>query len=106
MGNAKPAPFVPTLITLAAEAREKLATEIFAINAVRESIVKTACLGHERLFIRPQIPLDFRGTEAAKALCAHLAEVRATAFWHPYSVEKDGRQETGFELEISWRKVS
>ena len=93
MGNAKPAPFVPTLITLAAEAREKLATEIFAINAVRESIVKTACLGHERLFIRPQIPLDFRGTEAAKALCAHLAEVRAHGVLAP--LQRRERRTTG-----------
>lgn len=104
MRTATAAPFLPALQKLAEDARETAAADLFGIEAVRMALMQTACLGRNRLFLRPKIPLDLQRTTAAKALTAHLAEMGLSTFWHPYSIEQDGRQEQGYELEIAWQK--
>lgn len=104
MRTAIVAPFLPTLLKLAEDARETAAAELFGIEAVRVALTQTACLGKNRLFLRPKIPLDLQRTTAATTLTAHLAEMGLSTFWHPYSIEQDGRHEQGYELEITWRK--
>lgn len=105
MRTAEPAPFLPTLRKLTADTRETLAAELFAVEAVREAMTHTACLGRDRLFLRPKTPVDLRQTTAAVALVQHLAALGAATFWHPYTADQDGHAETGHELEITWRKA-
>lgn len=105
MRQAVPAPFLPTIAKLTAEARATIAAELFAIDTVREAMTRAACLGRDRLFIRPGTPLDLRSTAAAVALVDHLIGVGAETFWHPYTVDQDGRPTTGYELEIGWNKA-
>lgn len=103
MRTAALAPFLPTIAKLTTEAREKHAAALFDIEAVRLAITKAACLGQDRLFLRPGDPVDLQRTAAAIALTAHLTGLGLTTFWHAYTVDSGDRPTTGFELEISWR---
>lgn len=102
MRTAAPSPFLPTVVKLTTDAREAVAAEMFTIEAVRLAVTKAATAGKARLFLRPPLPLDLQKTAAAKALIEHLAALGLATFWHPYAIEDGGRQETGYELEVSW----
>ncbi|MCW0207556.1 MAG: hypothetical protein OJK14_10690 [Achromobacter sp.] len=104
MRTATPAPFLPSVIKLAADARNTLAATLFNIEAVRLAVTQAAGLGRNRLFLRPTSPVDLRKTAAAQALLDHLAGVGLAVFWHPYTVDQGGRPETGYELEITWNE--
>ncbi|MGA0565572.1 hypothetical protein ACO2RV_24400 [Ancylobacter sp. VNQ12] len=104
MRTAEPAPFLPTLRRLTAEAREKIAADLLGLDQVREAMTQAAYLGRERLFLRPKTPVDLRGTTAATTLTEHLAKLGAIMFWHPYTADQDGHPTTGHELEIAWHE--
>lgn len=105
MRTAEPAPFLPTLRRLTTEAREEMAADLFGLDQVRKAMTQAACLGHDRVFLRPKMPVDLRATAAAETLTEHLATLGAAAFWHPYTADQDGHPATGHELEITWRKT-
>lgn len=105
MRTAQPAPFLPTIVKMTADARETVAADLFAIEAVRIAITQAAMAGKTRLFLRPKTPLDLQHTDAAKALVAHLGDLGLATFWHPFSLDQGGRSEGGTELEISWHKA-
>lgn len=92
---------VGKLKEVAADAREKLAAEVFAVSRIEEAMSAEAVKGYTTLTVMPPLPLDLSGTEAARELLRQLTEAGARCEWQP-------RRPTGPDgpvvqaLTISW----
>ena len=69
----------------------------------REAVTRAASVGFDQVVIRPALPVDLRGTAAARAAVKFLTDGGASATWQQYvAADPDGRQLVGHELRIEW----
>ena len=85
---------------LAADTREKAASELLAIDKVLEAITKAAADGFNTLTLRPTKPHDLSGTSAAAELAKQLTAAGASCEWEPRRWGADGPQVP--ELTVRW----
>lgn len=96
-------PYVEGVCALAAEARERAADALLGLDAVRQAVTTAAASGFDQVVIRPALPVDLRGTAAARAAVKFLTDGGASATWQKYvAADPDGRQLVGHELRIEW----
>lgn len=96
----------PDLERTAREAREKLAAELFNIEALRAAMAKAASGGF--LFVTILVPsmLDLRDTPAGRAALAWLHGEGFSAVWDQRRAVDVGRlDEAASDLVVSWSKA-
>lgn len=95
-------PFLDRIQTATRLAREGVAGELLALDAVRGAVVAAAGQGLAVAVIRPPYPVDLRETDAARAAVKHLTDSGFKVEWEGYRDEVSGRPIDGFELKIFW----
>lgn len=83
------------------EAREALASTVFDLNTVLETMARATSQGYRAVKIQPPLPIDLSGTKAAKELASELGKAGATVEWMPRG-QADGATERYCELIVKW----
>ncbi len=95
-------PFLDRIKAETRAARDRLAGELFALDAVRAAVGAAANKGQTMAPIRPPYPVDLRDTDAAQAAVKHLKDSGLKVAWEGYREEWEGRPTDGWELQIVW----
>jgi hypothetical protein len=88
------------LADTAFDAREKLAAQIYSLEAVRTVCTEAAGKGYPGVTIKPPAPLDLARTEAGRAARAWLTDQGARAVWENRTDPATG--DTFPVLVVSW----
>ncbi len=99
----KKPPFLDAVRAETALAREALAADLYALDAVRALISKAAGQGSDEIRLPPPAPVDLRATKAAAVLVKHLADSGFCVRWDTRVVDADGVAVALVELVVDWR---
>lgn len=92
---------VTKLKELAADTRERMATELFEVGRVEQTMSEVAGQGFTTLTITPTRALDLRNTVAARELVAQLSAAGARCEWEPRRTNGP-ENVTAYALVITW----
>jgi hypothetical protein len=93
----------PFLVKATAEAREKLAAELYHSDRVKGLATTAALAGASSLRLTQEAAIDLQRTEAARALEAWASGQRLHLAWEPRNLRADdGRDIRVHEPVVSW----
>lgn len=95
-------PFLERIQTETRATRERMAGELFGLDAVRGAVASAAAKGLDLVALRPPLPVDLRETQAARTAVKHLRDSGFSVEWESYMGETDGRRDVGWELRVTW----